>query len=253
MNNGTRPPSETRQKIARIQSSKQLVNASQSLEDVYTLLNRLSSDVLDLYPHIACRTQCNTCCKGTSMPSVSPIEWAQVHDYIMRFYTPEQRSELIERTRAVYNPNKAGFWALHQNIQKTPDLDKLEEVVQILTSLNDTQCPFLVDEKCSVYMSRPAKCRAHGTFLFALNQHIQLHACQSEVDKMETYLVQQGSRSIVMPIWNDFETKIMSDYNPDNAVQTVLPIWIVTHVKDNQLIEEPNLTPDFSLWQGQEL
>jgi len=65
--------------------------------------------------------------------------------------------------------------------------------------------------------------------------------------------VQQGSRSIVMPIWNDFETKIMADFNPDNAVQTVLPIWIVTHVKDNQFIETPNLSPDFSRWQNQDL
>lgn len=244
-----RPPSETRQKINRVQQAKLLLRTTESLDDVYALLNQLSSDVLDLYPHIACRTQCNTCCKGNSMPTVSPTEWEKVHDYLWRFYTEEQRLALVERTRTMYNPHKELFWAVHDTIQRPPDLDKVEEFGRILPQLMDTQCPMLVDEKCSVYMSRPAKCRAHGAFLFVLGPHVQLHACESEVDKMEDYLARQGSRSVVMPVWNDFESKIVQEYNTPEAVSTVLTLWLLTHIHEGQLQEDVNLNPDFEAFR----
>lgn len=253
MQNAPRPVSEIRQKINRVQQSEFLLNNTSSLDDVYTLLNQLSSDVLDMYPHIACRTQCNSCCKGTSMPTASPAEWEQVHDYLMRFYTPEQRQELVERIRAYYNPNREAYWQVHDTIQQVPDLEKLAEFKRVLPRLESTQCPFLVDEKCSVYMSRPAKCRAHGAFLFQLQDHVQLHACGSEVDKMEAYLEQQGSRKVTIPFWNPFESKIVNAYNPPGAVSTILPIWLVTHIQNGELVEMPNLLPDFDAFRDVEI
>lgn len=253
MQNAPRPVSEIRQKINRVLQSEFLLNNASSLDDVYTLLNQLSSDVLDMYPHIACRTQCNNCCKGTSMPAASPAEWEQVHDYLLRFYTPEQQKALIERIRTDYNPNREIYWQVHDTIQQEPDLQKLEQFKRVLPRLEATQCPFLVEEKCSVYMSRPAKCRAHGAFLFQLQDHIQLHACESEVDKMEAYLEQQGSRKVTIPFWNPFESKIINAYNPLGAVSTILPIWLVTHIKDGKLIESSNLLPDFDSFRDVEI
>jgi len=248
-----RPVSETRQKINRVQQSKFLLRNTHTLDDVYVLLNQLSSDVLDMYPHIACRTMCNTCCKGNSMPSVSPAEWEKVFEYLWRYYTAEQRQALIERTREMYNPRKELYWELHETLQQNPSDEKLQALVQILPQMMDTQCPMLVDEKCSVYMSRPAKCRAHGTFLFVMGPHIQPHACESEVQKMEEYLTMQGSRQVVMPIWNDFEQKISDDFNSPEAISTLLPIWLVTHIQAGELIPEANLAPDFQSFRLQDI
>lgn len=243
-------PSETRQKINRVQQAKLLLHTTESLDDVYGLLNQLSSDVLDLYPHIACRTQCNTCCKGPSKPAVSPAEWEKVHDYLLRFYSEEQRQALIERTAAMYNVHKDLYWDVHDTIQRPPDLEKLEEFLKILPQLGETQCPMLVNETCSVYMSRPAKCRAHGAFLFVLGPHVQLHACDSEVKKMEDYLEKQGSRAVTMPFWNDFEAKIIQDYNEPTAVSTILTLWLLTHIHKGQLIEDVNLAPNFDAFRN---
>lgn len=241
--------SETRQKINRVLQAKTLLGTTQTLDDVYTLLNQLSTDVLDMYPHIACRTQCNTCCKGNSMPTVSPSEWAKVHDYLMRFYSDQQRKDLIERTREMYNPNKEIFWGVHDTIQQPADMSKLENFARLLPQLGETQCPMLADEKCSVYMSRPAKCRAHGAFLFVFGPHVQLHACESEVDKMEARMQEQGSRQVVMPIWNDFETRIENHFNAPGAISTVLTLWLLTHLKDGELIEDTNINPDFEAFR----
>jgi len=151
--------------------------------------------------------------------------------------------------RSYYNPNREAYWQVHDTIQQVPDLEKLEQFKRVLPQLKATQCPLLVDEKCSVYMSRPAKCRAHGAFLFQLQDHVQLHACSAEVDKMEAYLEQQGSRKVTIPFWNPFEDKIVNSYNPPGAVSTILPIWLVTHIEDGKLIEDAQLLPDFDAFR----
>jgi Fe-S-cluster containining protein len=248
-----KPISETRQKINRVQQAKHLVRATQSLDEVYVLLNQLSSDVLDMYPHIACRSMCNTCCKGNSMPTVSAAEWERVHQYLLQYYTAAQRTALIARTREMYNPRKALYWAVHDTIQQDPTPEKLAAFAEILPQLMETQCPMLVDEKCSVYLSRPAKCRAHGTFLFVLPPHVQFHACESEIEKMETFLQEQGSRQVVMPVWNDFEIKINSDFNPPEAISTILPIWLLTHTQQGELRPDTVLTPNFEHFRLQDL
>jgi Fe-S-cluster containining protein len=246
-----RPPSPTRQKIDRILQSKLLLHTCQNLNDVYTLIQQLSNDVLDLYPHIACRTQCNTCCKGTSMPVVSPAEWAILHDYILRYWQESDRHALIQRAQALYQQHRTVLWLLHDNIQQESDTEKLQEFVKLLPLLAETQCPFLVNETCSAYAGRPAKCRAHGTFLFVFQEHTQLHACQSEVDKMEVFMQTQGSRNVVMPVWNPFDEKIVKDLNPPGRVSTLLVLWVISHLENGKISETCNLSPDFQTLRNQ--
>lgn len=241
-------------KIQRVLQAETLLQITQSLNDVYALIGQLSNDVLDLYPHIACRTQCNTCCKGNSMPVASASEWAVLHDYLMRYYSEAQRSALIERVRHDYDRYKEIYWAVHDNIQAPADMDKIEAFAQLLPQLADTQCPYLQDEVCSVYMGRPAKCRAHGSFLFYFQEHVQLHACQDEVDKMEDYVAKQGSRKVTMPFWNPFEKKIMDDFNPHGALSTILILWTYSHIDaQGQLQADVNLKPDFEALKERDL
>ncbi len=235
--------------IQRVQQAETFLQFTQSLDDVYVLLNQLSSDVLDMYPHIACRTQCNTCCKGPSAPAVTPSEWEKVHEYVWQYYTEAQRQALVERVTKSYNAHREAYWQVHDIIQETGNLEKLEKFKKILPELSETQCPFLVNETCSIYMSRPAKCRAHGAFLFRLQEHVQLHACTSEVEKMEAYLAQQGSRNVTIPFWNPFEERIMEKFNDAGAVATLLPLWLATHIKNGELDDIPNLAPDFESYR----
>lgn len=232
-------------KASRILKSSQLVALTQNLSDLYTLIGQLNNDVLDLYPHIACRTGCNTCCKGTSMPAVSPSEWKEVYSFILKMWSPEQKSDMIATVLDMYHSYTEIIWAIHDNLQQNPSQEKLQKLIQILPKLSDTTCPLLVDEKCSVYASRPAKCRAHGSFLFIFDNYTQLHACQDEVDKMETYLREAGSRKIIMPIWNQFEEKVVTKFNEPGAVSTILLLWLYAHIKEHKFVSKVNLKPDF--------
>ncbi len=243
----------TRQRIYRIQHFKTFAAATENLQDMYQLLNEVSADVFALYPHISCVTGCNTCCKGTSMPTVSAAEWVQLHQHLMTLYTAEQRTALIERMCALYNPHKAVYWRLHDTLQTPPTPEQLAELKVLLPRLSQNQCPFLVDESCSVYENRPAKCRAHGAFLIQLGEHVQLKSCDSEVEKMEAYLVQQGSRNVTLPLWNSAEIKIKEAYNAPGTLSTVLPIWLVTHLHEGKLLAEANPTPDFEAFRDRDI
>lgn len=245
--------SETRKKMNRVQFFRDHLVAKNTLDEVYALLNQLSEDVFDMYPHIACRTQCSTCCKGHSMPAVTSLEWQKLFQFLHEGYTEPERQALIERARAMYNPRKEKYWTVHDVIQAPKDKAQLQRFAEVLPEMEGTQCAFLVDERCSVYPSRPAKCRAHGAFLNMLGDQVILHACESEVDKMETHLTQLGSRKVLMPIWNDFDAKIRGELNAPDAPSTILMLWLVSHVKEGQLIEQVNMYPDFDAFRTQDL
>ena len=115
--------SPIRQRIYRVQHSKEFVQETTTLEALYTLLNQLSADVFAMYPHIACLTDCNRCCKGLSMPTVTAAEWEKVHHFLHNDYTETQRQALIQRVKSYYNPYKAVYWILHETLQ-TPHKTK---------------------------------------------------------------------------------------------------------------------------------
>lgn len=245
--------SETRQKMNRVQFFRDHLAAKKNLDEVYALLNQLSSDVFDLYPHIACRTQCSTCCKGYSMPAVTALEWEQVFLYLHSEYSEEDRQKMLQRARDMYNPRKDKYWAVHDVIQQPHNQEQLQRFAEVLPQLHDTQCVFLVDESCSVYSNRPAKCRAHGAFLHVLGQEVLLHACESEVEKMDAHLADLGSRKVLMPVWNDFDIKLRTEINPPEAPSTILMLWLVTHLQEGRLIESVNLNPDFEAFRLQDI
>lgn len=233
-------------KIQRILQSAQQAKYPQNLTEMYQLLEQVTSDVFDIYPHIACRTGCNTCCRGHSMPVVTTSEWTLVYNHILRFWTPHQQEQLVGYVLELHQNYGDLLWQVHEHLQNNDQtVEHVKVISDTLMKLEDTHCPLLVNDRCSVYASRPGKCRAHGAFLFIMDQYTQMHACQAEIDKMEKHLTMQGSRRIVMPIWNDFELRIAKDFNAPDYQATILAIWVYAHIKDGQLVQEINLKPDF--------
>ena len=69
-------------------------------------------------------------------------------------------------------------------------------------------CPFLEEGLCTVYKSRPARCRAYGSFL-AMVQSVPLPmTCTMELERMEKSFVHYGHRELTRPLWKPYEQAI---------------------------------------------
>lgn len=215
------------------------------LSDLYRVIHQLQEAVLDRYPHISCRTGCDTCCRAPSLPVVSSLEWAHLHPALLT-WPSDGRKQLAAESRAYVLTHAETLWALHAAIQEPGTLDKAKRLAELLPSLNHRACPFLTEGRCRIYPDRPLRCRAHGAFLVQIDRHVQVSACESEMHKMEAFLIRQGSRDVAMPVLNPYEAKL-SELQNDQAVATVIPLWLWAHLDGDDIAPAPLWAPDFGL------
>lgn len=230
----------------------QAVGSVPDLDGLYEATGFGAQLAYDLYPHIDCHTGCNRCCRDNSLPIVSPLEWERLYRSVTAM--PEATKQAwIDKALDWQNRLGPTLWELHELLAPPATIDKFERIADLLGKFQGTSCPFLLNDRCSVYEDRPAKCRAHGAYLIRIGDLVQLHSCAEEVDKMEAHLERQGSRKIAMPFWNPVEERLHQLNAPD-AVNTVLPLWILAHVEDGQFLDAPVLAPDWTAvrtrWMG---
>lgn len=231
--------------IQLVQQSPILVEQVNTLLELYYLIDQLNEAVKFLYPHNACNTGCTTCCEGTSVPVVYSMEWELIYNFIKSLDEDIQK-EIAIRARDFYTAYKDILWEIHDNIPGIPSKEKLQKFLELLPQLEQTVCPFLVLGKCGIYPVRPAKCRAHGCFLFQFEDTIQLHACSAELERLEEYLQKQGGRKVLMPIWNFFEKKLV-DLHTEGLFSTIIPLWLYAHLEENNKLADNIIRqPDFN-------
>jgi hypothetical protein len=73
----------------------------------------------------------------------------------------------------------------------------------------------------------------------------QFQTCLPEIVKLEEVLEKQGSRKVLMPVWNDYEKQIQDLTKGDEIIFSVLPVWIYSHMESGKFIPAVNLKPDF--------
>lgn len=224
--------------------SEALINLG-NIPDLYKQMDKLNVLVKQLYPHIDCNEGCSKCCVGTtSVPVVSPREWELIYRYIIG--SPDEFKEsIIKENNSDIEKYSNIFKKIHEILQIRFDKEKLLKLAKILPELKEHKCVFLRNDRCSIYDVRPAKCRAHGTFLVRYEDKTQIHACFSEIEKFEKYFKEKGGRLVTMPFWNNVEYKL-AELNLGLGVSTLIPIWIKSHIKDDKFQDFPNLVPDFS-------
>lgn len=107
-------------------------------------------------PYICCKEGCSKCCESGEYPT-SELE---MH-YLMRGFLqlPEDTRTIIRERIAVLSKQKTEF-----------------EGKEFLYN-----CPFLIDNKCSVYKYRPIICRAFGLSYYGINDpKVKLPFCINE-------------------------------------------------------------------------
>lgn len=86
---------------------------------------------------LACRSGCAFCCHFTV--DVRPAEVFQILDFVDRSFTAGARSRIQA--------------AIHANAAELAGLDEEQRVTR------NIRCPFLDDDRCSIYPVRPQSCR----------------------------------------------------------------------------------------------
>jgi len=97
-----------------------------SVDDLSALLSRRYQQ------HLACRAGCSGCCHHHL--SLFPVEAAALKEAIVKL-PPEQRTKIEAQARQTIEREQGG---------------------------ESVSCPLLVDDRCSVYASRPFICRTQG-------------------------------------------------------------------------------------------
>ncbi len=111
------------------------------------------------------------------------------------------------------------------------------------------QCPFLIDNLCTIYPVRPAICRGFGYFTWRPpgNQDSQIFACQMAADTLLEALREQKIETAALPVWNSISNKVYElEQRLGTGTMSTLPIWLFAHTHKGVLQAEINLKPDFS-------
>lgn len=212
--------------------------------DIYYLIDELVKKVNSTYPYAPCKDKCSSCCKSYGLPRVTAIEWQNIHKFLLNDLPEEKRKSLIEQTKRIY-------------LNQIPALLEEQERIKISYTrinpedwpkkpdLKNLQCPFLVDDSCSIYQARPAICRSYGFFSIKRGEHSSLFTCNMAAEEIFARLKERGIEYWALPIWNKFSDKLY-ELNGKNAVAT-LPLWIFSHLDANgDLSPVINRNPEFN-------
>lgn len=231
---------------ATISEGYQTLRQVTCLEDVYDIMDFMMDEVKDKYKNIRCKIDCAMCCKGLHPPYVTAVEWELILYYLNEF--PQLIKDEIVRRARFYAAEYRDPLILQQKLidGKVPPEEVRSAYQTLAQALKNAACPFLVMDKCGIYPVRPAKCRAMGNTLVQINDQVKVHTCAWEISNFEDYLREQRSRSLTMPVWNVFE-KVIEIINPKESLKAVLPIWLITHIRGNTLLEDINPKPDVLL------
>lgn len=233
---------------ANIAQSYNALREVTCVEDVYDIIDYISEEIRGAYEHIVCKVGCSDCCKGLNPPFITAAEWEYILYYLGDL--PELvQGEIIRRATWYAQEYKDALSLQHDLISgKMQSQQEIEQAYKTLSrALSTATCPFLVIDRCGVYPVRPAKCRAHGNYLVQVGEKIRIHTCLPQVNDWEEYInSREGDRNLTLPLWNVFE-KVINILNPPDTLVASMPVWLITHIKDDKIVDELDPNPEIKI------
>lgn len=215
------------------------VGESGDLDDLYFLIGFLVFLVEREYPAIPCQAACSQCCIESGLPRTTALEWRHIHRYLMEQMPAEIRLRVIAQNEDWHRPQLEYFLEEQERIQDA-------EAKKPLPKFQCSQCPFLVDNLCTIYPVRPAICRAYGYFTWrrGSQQESQVFACRMAADTLLASLQNEGQTVLALPVWNRIQEKLYALNQGRGAIAT-LPLWLMAHCAEENTLLPLNLNPDF--------
>lgn len=137
-------------------------NEEEAMRRYEALLEELEAERRRLMSHpgyVGCRENCDTCCRGTSLLSILPVEMIHMKQGLLKL-PPELREYIYDRARrAILKALSLGY-----------DAGKLMEgkagEAMMKMRGGEAVCPFLIGGVCAIYDQRPLICRIWGLPMF---------------------------------------------------------------------------------------
>jgi len=115
------------------------LNKLNLLKNFYKSLEKKFESVNKIYPQILCKTGCNRCCKFYGSPEIYDFEWENIESFIKDNFSQKDLKRI------------------HRKL-----LQGLENSTNDIESEENSECPFIYKNMCSIYENRPFICRAFG-------------------------------------------------------------------------------------------
>lgn len=127
---------------------------------IYQEIDLISNNYLERNPHHPCKIGCSRCCSDVFL--VHPEEYVLIQMGINELH--DEKIQLIsERTLKAYDKINKLVPDFQQIVFGTDSKKYLEKLTSKLEHIK-IPCPFLIEEKCSLYSYRPSICRMYGIF-----------------------------------------------------------------------------------------
>lgn len=149
--------------------------------DLYGVIDRLADAVRASYPASLCRSGCGRCCEyPTAFFDFYEAEWQLIVEHVAAHWSPERHEAFLARFHRTHGPYRLRLalfgWLMGQSLPIFPTRQALP-----------LSCPFLEDERCSIYAARPFPCRTFGSFTTKLTAWSQPHVygCAEQGEVMD--------------------------------------------------------------------
>lgn len=216
---------------------------SENQRDLYYILDKLVDEVRDSYPQVPCKDKCSACCIHSGLPRVTAIEWQAIHKYLLKSVSEENKKQIINQLIDMHSDQVDELLKEQERI-KYSHTKINENTTMTRPNFKCSQCPFLINNSCTIYPVRPAICRAYGFFSIRVAGKSQIFTCQMAAEQIIGLLKEKGIAHWALPVWDKFSDKIYQ-LNDDKPVAT-LPLWLMAHIDKNGNINlELNKNPDF--------
>jgi Fe-S-cluster containining protein len=218
------------------------VGESEGFRDLYALIDYVTDAVRLAFPDIPCQSGCSACCVDYGLPRTTALEWRAIHRYMHGQMPADVRQTVIAAVVAMYGDQVPALLQERKRIQ-VPHTDA-RAGDHALPAFGCLACPFLVEQRCTIYPVRPSICRAFGSFSVRVGERLQAFTCQMSADHMQVTLAAKGIPHWALPVWGRFEERLYALNEPHGDVAS-LPLWVLAHLDGDQLVVTVDLQPDF--------
>jgi Fe-S-cluster containining protein len=186
--------------------------------DLFTVTDRLADAVKEAYPESLCGAGCSACCHyPVGLFDIDRAEWDVIRRYLQTAWTREQRRDFHARFLERFGPYRLKLWLL--NVMMTFPLPVTSRPEGLPLA-----CPFLVNNRCSVYPARPIVCRTFGLFSVRRSgrQESHLYACEMQATALNEALTGDGPQ-IMPPSVNPIRLVLVRFLKNKSKL---LPMWL---------------------------
>lgn len=202
-----------------------------SWSDAYTAIDYMAFAFSRTYPSHPCRDGCAACCR-TQLFRVTRAEWEPMQAALL---ADPRLEDLLSRVIRDFGPHRAALeeaadhWAQHDLAGSAPSGpappgSAPSGPMPVLAGVPVT-CPLLEGDSCMAYDTRPAICRAYGSFGARIGEKDTFLMCRDHGPDFVRGLAESGVAHMLMPPWNPVQDRI-ARLNPSGEVAP-LPLWLL--------------------------